>query len=244
MYNLLIAFAAGLALALGVRLAGFSLLAGIIPGTITFLATYIVLARRVFKRMQALSEEAHALLGQATNPKDQKAKAEKAIKIFESALPLGKWQFLVESQVHGAIGQIKYMLKDFDGAQEHFAKANARDYMSLALQGALFFQRKSYGDMEKKFEAAVKSGKKEGLVWAAYAWCLTQLKEKDKALKVMARAVEANPSDDRLKAGLTALQNDKKLKMKPFEPMWWSFGLETPPLPTQGGGRQVRFQRR
>ena len=59
----------------------------------------------------------------------------------------------------------------------------------------------------------------------------------------MARTVEANPSEEKLKGGLTALQNDKKLKMKPYEPMWWQFGLENPPL-QQMGGRQVRFERR
>jgi hypothetical protein len=87
----------------------------------------------------------------------------------------------------------------------------------------------------------VKGQKKEGVLWAAYAWCLLQHKEKDKALQVMNRAVVANPSDEKLKAGLVALQNDKKLKMKAWEPLWWQFGLETPQ--EMMGGRQVRFQR-
>ena len=80
-------------------------------------------------------------------------------------------------------------------------------------------------------------------MWATYAWCLLQLKQADKALSVMARAVAANPSDEKLKSGMQALQNDKNFKMKPYEPLWWQFGLENPPLP-QPGGRQVRFQRR
>jgi hypothetical protein len=59
----------------------------------------------------------------------------------------------------------------------------------------------------------------------------------------MARSVEQNPSDERLKTALSALQNDKKLKMKPFEPMWWQFGLEQPPM-EYSGQRRVQFQRR
>jgi hypothetical protein len=58
----------------------------------------------------------------------------------------------------------------------------------------------------------------------------------------MARAVEQNPNDERQKSGLSALQNDTRLKMKPFEPMWWQFGLEKPPMEMMGQPR-VRFQR-
>ena len=49
---------------------------------------------------------------------------------------------------------------------------------------------------------------------------------------------------EKLKASLTQLQNDKRLKMKPYEPTWWQFGLEAPPMPTMGGGgggRRVQF---
>ncbi|MHB8873756.1 MAG: tetratricopeptide repeat protein [Myxococcaceae bacterium] len=244
MYNLVLALALGIAVTLGVRFAQFPWIAGIIPGTITFFTAFVLLGRRVALKVQAISGQAQQELSvQVQNPREQKARIEKAIKTLESALVYSKWQFLVGAEVYAQIGMIKYMVKDFDGAKAAFAKANPRNYMSQAMQGALHYQRKAYPDMEQAFEHAVKSGKKEGIVWSTYAWCLQQIKEKDKALKVMARAVEANPSDEKLKAGLTALQNDKKLKMKPYEPMWWQFGLENPPL-QQGGGRQVRFQRR
>ncbi|MBL8933230.1 MAG: tetratricopeptide repeat protein, partial [Archangium sp.] len=78
-------------------------------------------------------------------------------------------------------------------------------------------------------------------------WCLQQNKDVDGALKVLARSVAENPSDDKLKSALTALQNDKKLKMKAWEPGWWQFGLEAPPMQQpqfMGGGRRGRFMRR
>jgi Tfp pilus assembly protein PilF len=98
--------------------------------------------------------------------------------------------------------------------------------------------------MESKWEEAVKHGKKEGMIWAGYAWCLVQNKEKDKAIKVLARAVETNPSDEKLKSALTALQNDKRLKMKAWEPGWWQLGLESPqqPQPMFVGGGRRRFR--
>lgn len=249
MYNLLIALGAGVVVAVLVRLLGFPLWAGIVPGVIVFAGVYLLLARRIATRIGALVQTAQRELSTpATNQRDQKVKVERAITTLEQGLVYGKWQFLIASEVHAQIGMIKYMVKDLDGAAPHLEKANARNYLAKAMQGALFFQKKDYAKMKSSFEAAVRSGKKESLVWAAYAWCLLQLKEKDQAQRVLARGVQINPTDEKLKNALGQLQNDKRLKMKPWEPMWWQFGLEQPPMPVMGGGpgggRRVQFVRR
>lgn len=246
MYNLLISLAVGIAVALAVKLAGFSLWAGIIPGLLVLVGTYIVLARRVATRIQGLMGMVQTdLQGQAANQKDAMAKVERAIKTLEKGLVYEKWQFLVGPEIHAQIGMLKYMVKDLDGAKASFGKANPRNYMAKAMEGALYYQRKDFPAMKASFEAAVTHGKKEALVWAAYAWCLVQNKEKDEALKVLGRAVETNPSDEKLKGSLTQLQNDKRLKMKPYEPGWWQFGLETPPpMQPMGGGRRMQFTTR
>ncbi len=54
MYNLLIAFAAGLVVTGAVRLAGLPLLAGVVPGVLVFVGVYVLLARRIAQRLQAL----------------------------------------------------------------------------------------------------------------------------------------------------------------------------------------------
>ncbi len=249
MLNLVLAIAAGLIITVAVKLAGFALLAGIIPGTLVFIGTYVALAYRTGKLLQSIMSLVQVeLSSMPPNPKEQKVKADKAVKILESALPLGRWQFLIEGQIHGQIGMIKYLFKDYDGAMASFLKTHSRDAMARAYQAALYFQRKDYAACEKCFEEAVIAGKKEGIIWAAYAWCLEQQKLSDKAIGVLARAVENNPSDDKLKAALTALQNDKRLKMKAWEPMWWQFGLEAPPMvqaPMFGGrGGRGRFRGR
>jgi tetratricopeptide (TPR) repeat protein len=243
MYNLLIGLAVGVAVTAAVRLAGLPLLAGLIPGVLALIATYILLARRIAKRLQALVASAQKELQTISSPRDRDAKVAKAVKTLEQGLAYDKWQPMVASQVHGQIGILHYMMKDYAAAEPHLAKASSRDPMSQAMRGALFFQRKEYGPMTEAFERAVKAGKKESLVWAVYAWCLQQSKERDKAIRVLGRAVAANPSDEKLKASLTALQNDKRMKMKSYEPMWWQFGLEQPPQ-DMGGGRRVQFQRR
>jgi tetratricopeptide (TPR) repeat protein len=245
MYNLLIALGVGVAITLGVSLFGFSVWAGIIPGTIAFLGTYFVLARRTGQQLQGLMGAVQKeLQGQPTSQKEAQARVERAIKMLERGLVYDKWQFLVGSEIHAQIGMLKYMSKDLEGARTHLQKASPRNYMAKAMEGALHYQRKDFPAMKRSFEAAVVSGKKEPLVWAVYAWCLVQNKEKDEALKVLGRGVAINPSDEKLKNSLTALQNDKKLKMKPYEPMWWQFGLEPPPpqvLGGGGGGRRVQF---
>lgn len=244
MFNILISVAVGVLLTLILKLVGFSFLAAILPGVLALLGTFILLARRIAVKVQALVTAAQKELSVApATPREQKQRVEKAIKILEEGLAYERWQILIGPEIHSQIGMIKYMVKDLEGAQSHFAKANPRNYMAMAMQAALYYQKKDFPKMESTFELAVKNGRKEGLVWAAYAWCLSQQKEKEKALKVMARAVENNPSDEKLKAGLTALQNDKKLKMKAYEPMWWQFGLEQPPM-QMPGGRHVQFVRR
>ncbi len=246
MINLLLSLAVFAVLVVASRLAGFPLVAGIIPGTLAFIGTFFLLGRRVFTKIQLVMTEVQKELSTLNaNPREQKVKMEKAVKLLEGALSLKNWQFLVESEVMGQIGIIKFMFKDLAGAEEAFKKASARNWLAQSMQASLAFQKKDFARMESKWEDAVKHGKKEGMMWAGYAWCLLQNKEKDKALKVLARAVEANPSDEKLKSALTALQNDKKLKMKAWEPGWWQLGLESPPMPQPmfvGGGGRRRFR--
>lgn len=248
MLNLVYALAAGILVTVAVKLAGFSLIASIIPGTIVFLAAYVVLARRTFVKVQGVMEQVKKEFeAMPPNQKEQKARAEKVVKLLEAALPLGKQQFLVESELHAQIGMIHHLFKNTEAAMASFAKTAPRSYLARAIQAAIYFQRKDFDAMRRSFEDAVKHGKKDGMVWAAYAWCLQANKDTDGALRVLARSVTENPSDEKLKTALTALQNDKKLKMKAWEPAWWQFGLESPPMQQPqfiGGGRRGRSMRR
>ncbi|MFT3836404.1 MAG: tetratricopeptide repeat protein [Myxococcaceae bacterium] len=246
MINLLLSAAAFALAIILARVAGFSIWAGLLPGFIAFTGTFFLLGRRVFTKIQnGMGEVQKELSTLNQNPREQKVKMEKSIKILESLLPLKSWQFLVEAEVMGQIGIIKFMFKDVPGAEAAFAKASSRNWLAQAMGASIAYQKKDFGLMTAKWEEAVKHGKKEGMLWAGYAWCLLQNKEKDKALKVMARAVEANPSDEKLKGALTALQNDKRLKMKAWEPGWWQLSLESPPAPQPmfvGGGGRRRFR--
>jgi len=242
MYNLLIAFGLAAAIFLGVTLAGFSPWAAIVPAMIALIATNIGLSVRITRKIRELFSVAEA---------DFKAQRfDKGVKTLEEGFKYAKWQLLVESELHANLGLIHYSLKNFDKARPHLEKASARGpagARAKAMLGCLHFQAKEEQAMTAAFEQAVKAGKKEGIVWSAYAFCLNKLGKRDDALKVLGRAVEQNPSDEKLKANLVALQNDKKMKMKAYEPEWFQYHLEKP-RPEMGGfhpggGRRV-FQRR
>jgi tetratricopeptide (TPR) repeat protein len=248
MINLFISLAgAALTVAL-IKMLNFSVWAGLIPAAVVFVALFIALARRSFTQLQSVLQSVQAELSSLNaNKKEQQVKADKAVKLLENALPLGKWQFMVEGEIQGQIGMVKHLFKDHAGAMTAFEKANGRNYFAKAMQASIFYQRKEFAAMEGAFEEATKHGSKESLMWAAYAWCLMQNKQPDKALSILSRGVAANPSDEKLKKALTALQNDKRLKMTPWEPMWWQLGLEAPVMQqTQffSGGRRPRTMRR
>ena len=81
---------------------------------------------------------------------------------------------------------------------------------------------------------------KAALILAENAGAL--LKQHDAAIAVAGRAVTENPSDEKLKKLQNQLQNGKRLKMNAFEPAWWQFGLEKPPM--EMPQQRVRFMNR
>lgn len=236
MINLVLSLAAGLAAFAGTA-AVFSWLPAIFPGVIVALGVYVWLAQRALKEMNALNERAQKELSAQ--------RIDRAVEIFRSGLPLARQQFLVGPVLHANIGSLLYMKQDFEAARPHLEQGYVRNYMARAMLACLHYKKKDEAAMRREFEAAVRYGKKEGLIWSTYAYCLEKLGGRDEAMKVLARAVAANPADERLKANLLALQNNKRMKMRGYGLQFYQFHLE--PLPPElggGGGRRVVWQRR
>lgn len=236
MYNLLIAIAAGAVAFIVFYATGMAWWGATFPAVVALLVTYFVLARRTLKKLEALMMAAQRdLAGQRVEP---------ALTRLRSGFELGRWQFLVASQIHAQLGMILYMVKRFDEAKPHLEKSFVRIGQARAMLGALHYMRKDYEAMERTFEEAVRFNKKDGLLWSVYAWCLANSGQHDKAVQVLSRAVEASPNDERLKSGLLALQNRKRLRLKSYGQEWWAFHLERPPADLiagmQPGGRQAR----
>jgi tetratricopeptide (TPR) repeat protein len=238
MYNLLISIAAGAAVGLAVFFGSrLGWAPATVPAAIALLATYLVLARRTWKKLEGVFEAAQKDL--------QGQRFEKAVQTLQSGFPLARWQFLVEPQLHSQIGVLLYVKQDFDAALPHLEKSYSRHWIARAMLAVARYRRRDLDAMKRVFEDAVKSSKKEGLLWAAYAWCLEKEGRHDEAIAVMSRSAKANPSDEKVSATLQALQNGKKLKLgKLYGEQWFQFHLERLPPELMGGGRRVVFQRR
>jgi tetratricopeptide (TPR) repeat protein len=236
MINLVISILAGIvvALATGFALGGgeLRLAWGIAPGIIAALIIYIILARRTMKQVQAVVTQAQVQF--------QGQHIDRGIEVLKAAYPLGKWQFLITSQLDGQIGSVLYMAQRFDESEPYLKRSFKKNWVSRAMLGALYYKRKKYDEMEKVFEEAVLANKKESLLWNLYAYCMWKSGNRDKAIIVLNQALKAMPDDEKSKNNLKALQNNKKMKMRSWNLMWYQFHLDKPPAQRQ----QVQFRRR
>jgi tetratricopeptide (TPR) repeat protein len=230
MYNLLIAIAAGVAVSLALALGtDFGLAAAIFPGVLATAIAYFVLARRTWKKLEALFE--------AMQREVQAQKFDKAVQTLQGGFVLAPWQFLVAAQLHSNIGVLLYLKQDMEAALPHLEKSFSKNWVARGMLGATRYRKRDLDGATKVLEDAVKSNKKEGVLWSLYAWILEKEDRHEQAIAVLGRAVQANSSDEKLKSSLQALQNGKKLKLgKIYAEQWFQFMLERPPPEYAGAG--------
>lgn len=240
MYNLLISIAVGvavfLALALGTE---FGLAAAIFPAVLAAAIAYFVLARRTWKKLEKLFESMQRDV--------QAQKFEKAVQTLQGGFAYAPWQFLVASQLHSNIGVLLYLKQDMEAALPHLEKSFSRNWVARGMLGAARYRKRDLDGTTNVLDDAVKANKKEGVLWSLYAWILEKEGRHAQAIAVLGRAVQANPSDEKLKTSLHALQNGKKLKLgKLYAEQWFQFMLERPPPEYAGagfrGGRRMIYR--
>ena len=252
MYNVLISIGVGLLVFVGLSFAlgggEFEWMYGIVPGIMAQLGAYFLLARRSMNAVQEISARAQTKLAAAQQSGGGGAGAQKqleravndAIAVLKEGYEHGKWQFLVDAQIDGQIGQLLYMTKEYDKSQSYLERSFNRNWVAKAMLGALLYKKKKYDRMKEVFEEAVDKNKKESLLWNLYAYCMWKQGKQDDAIEVLNRAVEHIGTDDRTKANLKALQNNKKMKMRGWNMMWYQFHLDAPPVQRQ----RTQFRRR
>lgn len=249
MYNLLLALAAAVvAFALGFAVSGW--IAGFIPAMIAFVGAYFVLARRSGRQLEAIVSGVQVPM--------QKGDLEAVRALLKTALPLGKWQFLVEPQIHAQLGQVDYLdgvkqklMRNTVGATERFASARASLEIAKTLtwQAAAFLSvihhREGRSEEAIKVLAVVADPKKGGsgiaralatvtpkpdpIFWGLYAWLLNEAKKRDEALQVLGTGLEANPKQKGLVAMQEALSNRRRPDMSVFGETWYMFFPEQVP---------------
>lgn len=243
MYNLLIA--AGIALcAYGAGFWAAGWLAGFVPAILAFAGAWFFLGRRTGKQVEGIFKTAMEQL--------QAGNMGAAREALRRALPYGKWQILLEGQIHGQLGAIDYleacsllMQKQITASKGKFTEAKAEleravDWRSRTML-ACVYQRENNTDEAVKVLKDVEVGRSaarylpgnsaqtEVLFWAVWAYTLNEAKRRDEALQVVGRGLTANPKHAGLLAVQEAMSNRKRPDFKVFGEAWYQFFPEQIP---------------
>jgi predicted Zn-dependent protease len=220
MYNLLLALAAGAVVyALVAWWTGW--IAGILPAVIVLVLTYVVLARRSGRQLEAIFKRA---------AKEMEAgRLDQVRKIMDEGFVLGRWQFLVAAQIHAQLGALDYgeasmrQTGNFKSARKHLEKAWSRNWQAQAMLAAIDHREGNNAAALERLEKLKSSGAKEALYWGLFAYIANKTGDADKALQVLDLGQQQLPSSDALKNMANQVRNKKDVKMKPFAPGWYQF---------------------
>lgn len=221
MLILLIAVVAGIALTAILAVVGVNLWLAILVGLVLLTAAYLIGARIVVGKINTLMETAQKDL-QANRP-------EKAIKVLESGLKYGPWQFFVKGQIKSQIGTIYFLKRDFNIAFEQLQEdVFVRNWVAMGMLAVCYMKRSKSAKMIETFDMAVKGTPKEPLLWNLYGFCLDQVGEHEKAIAAMEKGVKKVGGHELLEENLELLKAGKKMQMMEWGELWYQFHLEKP----------------
>jgi tetratricopeptide (TPR) repeat protein len=239
------ALLAGAVVGIGTALIpGFAWYAGLLPFVVVAVGGYFFLVRRINNMLQQQLAGLQPLL--------MNKNIDGALALLESLRQrFGKWVPLLSSQLDGQIGSILFMKKEFDKARPYLASAFVRMWDAKLMLAVLLSGQvsKKTGDMnavDALLDRVTRYTAKQGLLYSTWAYLHWKAGSTKKAIEILARGKGVlGESDPHLLANLLALQNDKKMKMKGYGEVWYTFHLEQHPmLMQQQRGGNVRFARR
>ncbi len=248
MINPLLSVAAGVVATLLFGLLFGKVAYGILPGIIVMGVTFWLLGRRVIRDVQNRMETVRVMLTPKNPMKPTKPRIDDAVGVLKGALAWRRWQPLIAPQIEGQIGVLYFLDKRFDEAQPYLDRTTGRNWVGKAMLGVIYYRRKKPAEMRAAFESALKYSGKESLLWNTYAWCLYKRQERDAAIDVLLRAKDKLGDEARTAKNLQAIQNNKGMKMKGWNEMWYQFHLEKPPqvqaLPQKQFGKRALYRGR
>ncbi len=222
MINLLLGLGAAIALVLLSSLLGIRLWLSIPLGLLAGGGLFIWLGRKIQEQLEKIFTRAGELL--------KKQHFDAAIEVMKEGYKLGPRQFLVKGSIDGQIGVVQYLRKKNEEAEPLLQSASMQHYVAKAMLGILQWKRGEKKKAKQTFELALKSGKKESLLYGVFAYVLNEMKERDAAIAVLNRGLKICKDDERLLSNRSLLQNGKPMKMKVYGEQWYQFMLERPIL--------------
>ncbi|HJW73785.1 MAG TPA: hypothetical protein VJ486_13235 [Geothrix sp.] len=220
MINLLLGLGAALAVFLLSFLLNIKLWIGLPLSLLAGGGIFIWLGRRVQQDLEKIFTRAGELL--------KKQQFDKAIETMKEGYRHAPRQFLVKGSIDGQIGVIQYLRKKNEEAEPLLASASMQHYIAKAMLGILQWKRGEKKKAKETFDLALKTGKKESLLYAVYAYVLVEMGERNTAIEVINKGLGICKGDERLITNRNLLQNGKPLKMKVYGEQWYQFLLERP----------------
>jgi len=219
-FNLLISFGVAVVMVALCALLKISLWISIPLGLGVGLALFVYLGRRVQKFLEEIFNRASELI--------KRQQFDRAIEVMTDGYKFGKWQFLVKGSIDGQIGVLYYLRKKVDKAEPLLMSSGFQHYIAKAMLAIIFWKRGEKRKAKTTFKLALKSGRKESLLYAVYAYVLNEMKERDKAIEILNSGLSICKNDERLLLNRNNLQNNRPMKMKVFGDQWYQFMLERP----------------
>ena len=211
----------------------------VLVGFASFILISRALARRIEPRFLAIQKQI------------QGNQIPLAMNQLEGLMPMGRWQILLEGQLHAQLGLLAYATNDTVRAENHLSKSGYRATEAQVAYAALLYRTNRWGKAREILDFAIRANKKQILPYHVYAWLLLKEGDRNAAIAKLLAAEKIEPSNESTKENLGRVQNGKDLSMKRFGMIWFGLQLERPPkamgtvqaLPFRKGFRQ-RPQRR
>jgi tetratricopeptide (TPR) repeat protein len=218
--NLLSGLGVAIAAALLLALLKINVWIAMSLGLIAGLGVFIYLGKKSQAKLEKIFNRASEML--------KKQQFDQAIEVMKEGYLLGRWQFLVKGSIDGQIGVVQYLRKKTAEAEPLLKSASYQHYIAKAMLGILLWKRGEKKLAKHTFQLALKSGKKESLLYAVYAYILNEMKDKEQAVAILNQGLKVCKDDERLVVNRNCLQNNKPMKMKVYGDQWYQFMLERP----------------
>ena len=189
----------------------------ILVGFASFILISRALARRIEPRFLAVQKQI------------QGNQIPLAMNQLEGLMPMGRWQILLEGQLHAQLGMLAYATNDMTRAERHLAKAGYRATEAQVAYAALLYRTNRWPKAREILDFAIRANKKQILPYHVYAWLLLKEGDRNAAIDKLLTAEKIEPGNESTKENLGRLQNGKDLSMKRFGMIWFGLQLERPP---------------
>jgi tetratricopeptide (TPR) repeat protein len=217
MFTLLISVSSAAIFYALIYITTYNQILSIVAAFLSFFAVNFFFGRRILKRLSTLFKSVERDLNAQ--------KFDQALKKLEGGLPLARWQFLIKKQIYAQMGIIYYLKKNNEKATYYLENGTLRNFIAASMLATIYFKNKDYNKMKKILDKAIKYSKKEGFLYSLYAYYLTQINEKDKALEILIKGSKKAVLDEKLRANLDALRNGKKIKMQNYGSLWMQLNI-------------------